>query len=91
MRSSDARNDNVGAALIRPIRPLIHLRRFREANIDQRHLSTGDGFKAALERGADFARLFELFAVAVEGAIRIFSRTRELQSRSRSLRLISPA
>jgi hypothetical protein len=31
-------------------------------------LAGGDGFEAALKRGAHFAGLFDFFAVAVEGA-----------------------
>jgi hypothetical protein len=31
-------------------------------------LAAGDGFETALERGADFAGVFDFFAVGVEGA-----------------------
>jgi hypothetical protein len=33
-------------------------------DIDQRHLTRGDGFEAALERCSDFARIFDFFTVA---------------------------
>ena len=54
--------------LVRPIRSLVALRRFRQANVDQRHLSAGDGVQAAFERGAHFTGLFSFFAGAIKGA-----------------------
>src|SRR5207237_8543227 len=57
---------NGEALLIRPVRPLVGFRRLGEANVDQCHLSAGDCFEATLERRADFARLFDFFAVAIE-------------------------
>src|SRR5437870_12537907 len=65
-RINDLIRPNGEALLIRPVRPLVGYRRLSEANVDQCHLSAGDCFEAALERRADFARLFDILAVAIE-------------------------